>query len=399
MKKKNVRFVPMVKFVTATFWLGKPFCPLPFLSDCWVTISVVMEWNGMETDMAHGLVTMVSTGRSDRVVRWWPMTMMYPPTSSPPTHSYVRPCLHTSSTACYTGLRPRGGGGGWRCVWRSVDATALGCGPSTSTDGITTTTTRPSTQLRGGPSTTIQPINNVWTTTTTSLGPLNRQRHGGEIVLCRCFTCSSIMKTNTRGPIVDQCEPGHQTVHSTPLIGSSLGMRRWYRFRRPICRAHDRPPSRTTKTATLFTNPATSWQIDVREYVNTLIVVDLSKPQIDWSIDRSDRLPTVSAHSLSLPLFTSTRISSFLAFNFSSRLFDIYICFFVFFILLWNFCASSKNLQFLFKIILYLFFFIREIVNFVHLKKFVRQLYFMCFNSKIIIVSFIELMFDDRNWK
>lgn len=113
---KYVRFVPMVKFVTATFWLGKPFCPLPFLSDCWVTISVVMEWNGMETDMAHGLVTMVSTGRSDRVVRWWPMTMMYPPTSSPPTHSYVRPCLHTSSTACYTGLRPRGGGGGWRCV-------------------------------------------------------------------------------------------------------------------------------------------------------------------------------------------------------------------------------------------------------------------------------------------
>lgn len=360
----------MVKFVTATFWLGKPFCPLPFLSDCWVTISVVMEWNGMETDMAHGLVTMVSTGRSDRVVRWWPMTMMYPPTSSPPTHSYVRPCLHTSSTACYTGLRPRGGGGGWRCVWRSVDATALGCGPSTSTDGITTTT-RPSTQLRGGPSTTIQPIN-MRTTTTTSLGPLvNRQHHGGEIVLCRCFSCSSIMKTNTRGPIVDQCEPGHQTVHSTPLIGSSLGMRRWYRFRRPICRAHDRPPSRTTKTATLFTNPATSWQIDVREYVNTLIVVDLSKPQIDWSIDRSDRLPTVSAHSLSLPLFTSTRISSFLPFNFSSRLFDI--CFFVFFILLWNCCVNLKNLRFLFKIILYLFF-IRKIVNSVYFKNF--QLYF-----------------------
>lgn len=359
----------MVKFVTATFWLGKPFCPLPFLSDCWVTISVVMEWNGMETDMAHGLVTMVSTGRSDRVVRWWPMTMMYPPTSSPPTHSYVRPCLHTSSTACYTGLRPRGGGGGWRCVWRSVDATALGCGPSTSTDGITTTT-RPSTQLRGGPSTTIQPIN-MRTTTTTSLGPLvNRQHHGGEIVLCRCFSCSSIMKTNTRGPIVDQCEPGHQTVHSTPLIGSSLGMRRWYRFRRPICRAHDRPPSRTTKTATLFTNPATSWQIDVREYVNTLIVVDLSKPQIDWSIDRSDRLPTVSAHSLSLPLFTSTRISSFLPFNFSS-LFDI--CFFVFFILLWNCCVNLKNLRFLFKIIFYLFF-IRKIVNSVHFKNF--QLYF-----------------------
>lgn len=46
-------------------------------------------------------------------------------------------------------------------------------------------------------------------------------------------------------------------------------------------RAHDRPPSRTTKTATLYTNPATSWQIDVRDHVNTLIVVDLSKPQVD----------------------------------------------------------------------------------------------------------------------
>lgn len=29
-------------------------------------------------------------------------------------------------------------------------------------------------------------------------------------------------------------------------------------------RAHDRPPLRTTKTATLFTNPATSWQIDIK---------------------------------------------------------------------------------------------------------------------------------------
>lgn len=29
-------------------------------------------------------------------------------------------------------------------------------------------------------------------------------------------------------------------------------------------RAHDRPPSRTTKTATLYTNPATSWQIDIK---------------------------------------------------------------------------------------------------------------------------------------
>lgn len=48
-------------------------------------------------------------------------------------------------------------------------------------------------------------------------------------------------------------------------------------------RAHDRPPSRTTKTATLYTNPATSWQIDVRDYINTLIVVDLSKSQVDYN--------------------------------------------------------------------------------------------------------------------
>lgn len=247
----------------------------------------------------------------------------------------------------------------------------------------TTTTTRPSTQLRGGPSTTIQPINNVWTTTTTSVGPLvNRQRHGGEIVLCRCFTCSSIMKTNTRGPIVDQCEPGHQTVHSTPLIGSSLGMRRWYRFRRPICRAHDRPPSRTTKTATLFTNPATSWQIDVREYVNTLIVVDLSKPQIDWSIDRSDRLPTVSAHSLSLPLFTSTRISSFLAFNFSSRLFDIYMFLCIFHSPLKFLRQLDQIFNSYLRSSFICFFFIRKIVNFVHLKNLFVKIVLYVFQFK-----------------
>lgn len=43
-------------------------------------------------------------------------------------------------------------------------------------------------------------------------------------------------------------------------------------------RVHERPPSRTTKTAISCTNLATSWLIDVREiynnYVNTLIVVD-----------------------------------------------------------------------------------------------------------------------------
>ena len=354
----------MVKFVTATFWLGKPFCPLPFLSDCWVTISVVMEWNGMETDMAHGLVTMVSTGRSDRVVRWWPMTMMYPPTSSPPTHSYVRPCLTHVLYRVLHGSPPS-----WWWWWMTV-CVAIGWrdGPGMWTlnldrwDHYYNTTFNATSWWAIDHDSTNQHANN------------NNNNNNDDddiswsiswwivnITVGKSFSvgaspsCSSIMKTNTRGPIVDQCEPGHQTVHSTPLIGSSLGMRRWYRFRRPICRAHDRPPSRTTKTATLFTNPATSWQIDVREYVNTLIVVDLSKPQIDWSIDRSDRLPTVSAHSLSLPLFTSTRISSFLPFNFSSRLFEIYsfLCIFSFsfeiVVLVW------KIFEFLFKIILYLF--------------------------------------------
>lgn len=115
----------MVKFVTATFWLGKPFCPLPFLSDCWVTISVVMEWNGMELDMAHGLVTMVdwalgsggSLSLDDDDDRW-PMMMMYPPTSSPPTQSYVRPCLHTSSLPRVTRVSALVVvvDDGWRCV-------------------------------------------------------------------------------------------------------------------------------------------------------------------------------------------------------------------------------------------------------------------------------------------
>lgn len=74
-------------------------------------------------------------------------------------------------------------------------------------------------------------------------------------------------------------------------------------------RAHDHPPSRMTKTATLFTNPATSWQIDVREYVNTLIVVDLSKPEIDSSIDLM-----VTAV---LPLYLHVRFFSFSSLPFS----------------------------------------------------------------------------------
>lgn len=70
------------------------------------------------------------------------------------------------------------------------------------------------------------------------------------------------------------------TRTGVPYWGPTLGQRADTDSTGPN-RAHDRPPSRTTKTATLYTNPATSWQIDVREYVNTLIVVDLSKPQID----------------------------------------------------------------------------------------------------------------------
>jgi len=68
-----------------------------------------MEWNGMETDMAHTDWSQLwSTGCSDRVAslslsRWW---RCYPTFLPPPTHSYVRPVLtHVSSAACYTGLR------------------------------------------------------------------------------------------------------------------------------------------------------------------------------------------------------------------------------------------------------------------------------------------------------
>lgn len=99
----------------------------------------------MEMAMAHGLVTMVDWAlglgglllslddddddnddhgddHDDMMMMMMMMIMMimtmmmmavYPFCSyPPPTHSYVRPCLHTSSAACYTGLRPRGGGGG-----------------------------------------------------------------------------------------------------------------------------------------------------------------------------------------------------------------------------------------------------------------------------------------------
>lgn len=140
-----MRFERMVKFVTTTFWLGKPFCPLPFLSDCWVTISVVMEWNG------NGYGT---HGYGGRLTDWalgsglWRLSMMtmtmtmlfHPPT--PPPYTLVR------SSRAYTRPLPRvtrvpspsrggggGGGGGWmtRWCWQSVDAAASTMLPRTWT--------------------------------------------------------------------------------------------------------------------------------------------------------------------------------------------------------------------------------------------------------------------------
>ena len=309
----------MVKFVTATFWLGKPFCPLPFLSDCWVTISVVMEWNGMETDMAHGLVTMVSTGRSDRVVRWWPMTMMYPPTSSPPTHSYVfvraytRPLPRVTRVSALVVVVVDDGVCGDRLTRRPWP---MGCGGPANV-----TSPRPQWDLSRSTCATSTTYDDDgdddddnyfvgarrwWPSTTTNtrntrtchlwfnqlfVELVNRRSTGHDVwwFFLSMVALSRRYKTEHTGD--RSSGPTNvirtdQTVHSTPLIGSSVGMRRWYRFRRPICRAHDRPPSRTTKTATLFTNPATSWQIDVREYVNTLIVVDF-KQASDRLVDRS----------------------------------------------------------------------------------------------------------------
>lgn len=255
------------KFVTATFWLGKPFCPLPFLSDCWVTISVVMEWNGMEwkriwhTRIGHNygrpgarigwrLSLSLSRGDDDDVI-----LPSYP-------HRHTRtfvPCLHTSSAACYTGLRRLA-----VVVVTVVDGTV--CGDWLTIGGRSTwiparipwlaTWTRRMWPRQQPPSTRQRRlhlwIRGIYVRRDLSpryrIGPTRTRNteHGGSAA-CDWVQLLARTDTDTAGPN----------------------------------RAHDRPPSRTTKTATLYTNPATSWQIDVRDHVNTLIVVDLRKPQVN----------------------------------------------------------------------------------------------------------------------
>lgn len=71
-----------------------------------------MEWNGMETDMAHTDWSQLwSTGRSDRVASLSLSLgdddgddVILPSYPHRHTRTFV-PCLHTSSAACYTGLR------------------------------------------------------------------------------------------------------------------------------------------------------------------------------------------------------------------------------------------------------------------------------------------------------
>jgi len=207
-----------------------------------------MEWNGMETDMAHmDLVTLWSTGRSDRVSTSLDddddddvILPFYP---NRHTRTFV-PCLHTSSAACYTAL-----------CRLTVDDTVFGDRLARPPPGLDTHAWM---LLRGcgcdlgGNLQLLLVLDSGYTGTSSEywIGPTATNvnwdiKHGPHnLQLDLLLACAD---TDTAGPN----------------------------------RAHDRPPSRTTKTATLYTNPATSWQIDVREYVNTLIVVDLSKPQID----------------------------------------------------------------------------------------------------------------------
>lgn len=267
MKKEKKRIYVLCadgKFVTATFWLGKPFCPLPFLSDCWVTISVVMEWNGMETDMAHTWIGGHNYGRPGTRIGWrlslslslsmtMTMTMLsYLPT---PTDTLVR------SSRAYTRPLPRvtrvSADSRWwwrrwwmaRCDGRSVDARPgyrhASHGWPRGHDGCDLATHQPPTPPRLWIR---APTTSGMTSPRYRIGPTRTRNteHGGSAV---CDWVQLLARTD-----IDTAGPN---------------------------RAHDRPPSRTTKTATLYTNPATSWQIDVRDHVNTLIVVDLSKSQVD----------------------------------------------------------------------------------------------------------------------
>jgi len=196
-----------------------------------------MEWNGMEWKRIWLTWIWSLYGRSGDVWRWrW---RCYPTLLPQPTHSYVRPVLTHVLCRVLHGSLPAHGG--WHGVWRSVGATSWlhALTPCCHVDADVTS------------STTTAQLWMYWYNILAIPNRTNRPMWTGisntvvrDLQLDLLLACAD---TDTAGPN----------------------------------RAHDRPPSRTTKTATLYTNPATSWQIDVREYVNTLIVVDLSKPQID----------------------------------------------------------------------------------------------------------------------
>jgi len=180
-----------------------------------------------------------STGRSDRVaslslsVSVTMMMLSYLPTPNRHTRTFV-PCLHTSSAACYTGLRRLA-----VTMATVVDGTVCG---DRLTIGVRSTWVPHASH------------GHVDTADVTRR-PIDRPNGASTLDTC------------TYGATSPRYRIGPTRTRNTEHGGSN--------------RVHDRPPSRTTKTAILYTNPATSWQIDVRDHVNTLIVVDLSKPQVD----------------------------------------------------------------------------------------------------------------------
>lgn len=187
------------------------------------------------------------------------MTMLsYLPTPTDTLGMFV-PCLHTSSAACYTDLRRLA-----VMVATVVDGTVCG-------DRLTI----------GGRSTWIPHASHGWphgpAADVTHRRLIDRQRRLGSGYVHTGYVRHDLSPRYRIGPTrTRNIEHGGSAV----CVWAQLLARTDIDTAGPN-RAHDRPPSRTTKTATLYTNPATSWQIDVRDHVNTLIVVDLSKPQVN----------------------------------------------------------------------------------------------------------------------
>lgn len=281
-----------------------------------------MERNGNGYGHARIGRTLWSTGgRSDRVAslclslslsRWWWWWRWrwrcYPLSSYPHRHTRTFvPCLHTSSAACYTGLVTDSRRWWWWC-WMTRC-----CGADRLTR-LPPTWMRPTTHAA---------------TCGCGMWPATIDYYHDDLNFSG-YTQPPLLHVSVNDTESDRptylptdANRGNRTGDGPrPAIGS-------YSWHAPITdtagpnRAHDRPPSRTTKTATLYTNLATSWQIDVREYVNTLIVVDLSKSlrSIDWSIDRTvicDICPYSVSLSLSFLFSFSISVSPFLIFVYLS---------------------------------------------------------------------------------